>query len=279
MAYKAITCPQCGAPITSIPSNDTFFCSYCGAKIEREKVLIEVSGRVSVSGIANEKTLFERAYLFLEDGKFDEANTYFERVLDLNPQLSKAYLGKLLAVNHFRNTDELIEQCAQPIDDNSLFQKALRFANKDEHDELMRISDAIIKSHDDSVHQLQQIISESKKNLEAVENDYVSKEFTGLKYSHRRAIIVLLLIIVSLILIISVALGIDLKEGFFVNLILFLFFIAPCIAAIIGLLIWSKRIKKRKEELDKLGEERERLNSLISLNQTKIREIEELWNG
>ena len=52
---------------------------------------------VMSSGNANTDGLLKRVFLFLEDGKWDEANEYCERVLDINPECAEAYLGKLMA--------------------------------------------------------------------------------------------------------------------------------------------------------------------------------------
>ena len=41
--------------------------------------------------------LLERAYMFLEDAEWENATSYFERVLDLEPKNALAYLGKFLA--------------------------------------------------------------------------------------------------------------------------------------------------------------------------------------
>ena len=53
--------------------------------------------------IANENVnvniapLLERALMFLEDGEFDSADEYCEKVLDQDPKCARAYLGKLMA--------------------------------------------------------------------------------------------------------------------------------------------------------------------------------------
>ncbi len=49
------------------------------------------------SGNANIETLLKRAFMFLEDGEWDNANEYCEKVLDIDPENAEAYLGKFLA--------------------------------------------------------------------------------------------------------------------------------------------------------------------------------------
>lgn len=46
---------------------------------------------------ANTAALIKRAYMFLEDGEWDSADEYCERVLDIDPENCEAYLGKALA--------------------------------------------------------------------------------------------------------------------------------------------------------------------------------------
>lgn len=53
-----------------------------------------MSAQTINSGVA---PLLERAYMFLEDSEWDNATTYCERVLDLEPKNAMAYLGKFLA--------------------------------------------------------------------------------------------------------------------------------------------------------------------------------------
>ena len=49
------------------------------------------------AGSANISPLLKRAFMFLEDGNFDGADEYCERVLDQDPENAQAYLGKLMA--------------------------------------------------------------------------------------------------------------------------------------------------------------------------------------
>lgn len=51
----------------------------------------------AASGGMNAASLLERGMLFLEDGEFDEAAGYFNRVLDIDPRSAEAYLGLWMA--------------------------------------------------------------------------------------------------------------------------------------------------------------------------------------
>ena len=87
------------------------------------KETVVVSG-----GNANLSALLDRAFMFLEDGDWQSANEYCERVLDSDPRNAQAYLGKLMAELHVRKQAQLAD-CAEPFDGSSSFQKAVRFAD------------------------------------------------------------------------------------------------------------------------------------------------------
>ena len=73
--------------------------------------------------------LLERVVLFLEDGKWQDANTYCEKVLDIDPKNADAYLGKLMADLRVRTRKQLAN-CAEPFDHRDNFAKVVRFGNE-----------------------------------------------------------------------------------------------------------------------------------------------------
>ena len=83
---------------------------------------------VITGGNNNPAPLLERAFMFLEDGDWDSANEYCEKVLDIDPKNAQAYLGKLMAELHVRKQDSLQDQAA-PFDGYSNYQKIIRFAD------------------------------------------------------------------------------------------------------------------------------------------------------
>ena len=87
-----------------------------------------VKETVITGGNNNTAPLLERAFMFLEDGDWDSANEYCEKVLDIDPKNAQAYLGKLMAEIHVRKQDSLQDQAA-PFDGYSNYQKAIRFAD------------------------------------------------------------------------------------------------------------------------------------------------------
>lgn len=86
-----------------------------------------VKETVISGGNANTAPLLKRAFMFLEDGDWNSANEYCEKVLDIDPENAYAYLGKLMAELHVKKQDRLEDQ-AEPFDHSNNYQKAIRFA-------------------------------------------------------------------------------------------------------------------------------------------------------
>ena len=77
---------------------------------------------------ANVAPLLKRAFMFLEDGDWQNADEYCEKVLDLDPECAEAYLGKLM-VELMVNKKEDLEKFSTPFNDRNSYQKAIRFAD------------------------------------------------------------------------------------------------------------------------------------------------------
>ena len=88
-----------------------------------------VKETVISGGNANTASLLKRAFMFLEDGDWNSANEYCEKVLDIDPENASAYLGKLLSELRVRKQESLKDQ-AEPFDHNNNYQKAVRFADE-----------------------------------------------------------------------------------------------------------------------------------------------------
>lgn len=88
--------------------------------------------------------LYKRAILFLEDGNFDQAREYCEKLLDIDPEYAPAYIGKLCADLGIRNEEELMNY-EKPLDDMLNYQRALRFAAADYYVVVERYNKTIIE--------------------------------------------------------------------------------------------------------------------------------------
>ena len=103
-----------------------------------KKIVPLVAGKTAVSmgmpsnAVNSENTapLLKRAFIFLEAGKYKDADDYCERVLDQDPENAWAYLGKLMADMHVKRQEEL-SGCDEPFDGNDNYQNAIRFGDDD----------------------------------------------------------------------------------------------------------------------------------------------------
>ena len=86
-------------------------------------------------------SLLDRAWMFLEDEDYQKAHEYFERVLDIDPRNSRAYLGNVLATLHLPSVSAL-DTVIVRLDTFKDFDRAMCFANEAEQLELKKIYDA-----------------------------------------------------------------------------------------------------------------------------------------
>ncbi len=78
----------------------------------------------------NVAPLLKRTYMFLEDGDFEKAIEYCERILDIDPENAEAYLGKLMAEMKVCRLEDL-QNLPELFNNSSDFQKVMRFADND----------------------------------------------------------------------------------------------------------------------------------------------------
>ncbi len=115
-----------------------------------KKPATPVVERVVVQGDSHAQEiapLLKRAFLFLEDGEFDNADEYAEKVLDINPECAEAYVAKLLIELRLKKPSDLA-QCKAPISDSHNYQKAIRFASPEYRETIEGYNNAIIKRID-----------------------------------------------------------------------------------------------------------------------------------
>ena len=98
------------------------------AQVDTPKATV-VKETVISGGNVNTAPLLKRAFMFLEDGDWNSANEYCEKVLDIDPENASAYLGKLLSELRVRKQEMLKDQ-AEPFDHSNNYQKAIRFADE-----------------------------------------------------------------------------------------------------------------------------------------------------
>ncbi len=102
---------------------------------QEEPVTTVIKETVTASTNTNVAPLLRRAFMFLEDGEFDSADEYCEKVLDVEPENAEAYLGKLMVDLRVKSR-EALSDCAEPFDNNANYNKILRFGNDELKDTL-----------------------------------------------------------------------------------------------------------------------------------------------
>ena len=112
------------------------------AKKAEEKVVVKDEPKATVvketvvTANASVGPLLKRAFMFLEDGNWDSANEYAERVLDADPENAEAYLVKLMADLCVRRKEQLAD-CRTAFDENDNYCKTIRFAGEKLKDEMV----------------------------------------------------------------------------------------------------------------------------------------------
>lgn len=94
-----------------------------------EKPVSQSPGNVEVPYMTPGVTqLLDRVSLFLEDGNFESAAEYCDRILDLEPRNSQTYFYKLLVQLKLRSPEEILLN-AKSLNEYPDYQKAVRFAD------------------------------------------------------------------------------------------------------------------------------------------------------
>ena len=139
---------------------------------------------------ANKENLIKRAYMFLEDGEYDTADTYFDKILDIDIEDSRAYIGKLLASCKLKSEDE-IPNLPQTVTDDKNFIKALRFATPEQKARYEALNGAIverIESEKKRIAEEHQRLKAEREELENIERERRArqqKEERKLEYQRR----------------------------------------------------------------------------------------------
>lgn len=139
--------------------------------MEEKLQRLEKTTQYTSTNKPNNASLYDRGMLFLEDGDWVKATTYFEKSLDTNPYHALSYVGLMLSQRHLKNAEDLSKSSAL-FDNDPNYQKALRFADDDLKKQLLGISNqlkegkyvtAIQNKNTNTIVSLQQAIAQFTK--------------------------------------------------------------------------------------------------------------------
>ena len=170
-------CQECG----TFSSDDTVFCSVCGKRFSEISDMATETSQPELQYSETEynsqsmteeahpevKPLLQRIGLFLEDGEFDRADDYCERVLDIEPTNAEAYIGKLL-VEYKCNTREQLKNCTSSIAGSKNYAKVIRFGNEKQK--------AFVVNSEKSIQERIAIIAKETAPTKIVEEDKTALE-------------------------------------------------------------------------------------------------------
>jgi len=123
-ASQSGKCPKCGSEISGKK-----FCTNCGYKITDSYIKSNAKAvDIKIDDSIDIDTLYKRAFMYLEDGKKDEAYTYFEHFLDKNPEDARAYFGKLMLDLGF-SSEEDFQKLSKDIRQNKNYKRAYKFGD------------------------------------------------------------------------------------------------------------------------------------------------------
>ena len=105
----------------------------------------------SIAAAPNTDALLRRGHLFLEDKDWENADTYFDKVLDLDPECAEAYLGKLLAqlritsVNNISCDKIILPDDFSTAEELGCYKKASRFGDGQIKQSLRKVKDTLLR--------------------------------------------------------------------------------------------------------------------------------------
>ena len=82
--------------------------------------------------------LLTRMFMFLEDGNWEKADRYAERILDMNPKCANAYLGKLMVELRVQKLEQF-SMLEESFEDNKNYKKYIQYADEEERNKIEQL--------------------------------------------------------------------------------------------------------------------------------------------
>jgi len=120
-------------------------------------------------------SLLKRAFLTLEDGEWQKADSLLEQVLNLDPESSKAYIGKLMIELQIHFEKQLAKH-DHPLNEYNNYKKALRFADKAYQTVLEKYNQCILERLEDERLEQERQDWEQREAIQRAEEERLTKE-------------------------------------------------------------------------------------------------------
>ena len=127
--------PEEFSNMQALDMTDMMFFNSLEASVKRalpidKKESVQEVNIVSNGASATIDTLLKRVGIFLEDGEWNNANEYCEKVLDINPECAEAYLGKLMVDLKLKKLSAF-DICTVDFENNKNYKKIIAFGDED----------------------------------------------------------------------------------------------------------------------------------------------------
>ena len=137
---------------------------------------ITVNNTATTTATVTTDSLIKRAFMFLEDGEWDNANTYCEKVLDIDPENAQAYLIKLMVDLKLNNATGF-NICDVDFERNKNYKKVVAFGGEEINNYLQRNLSKIKKAHSKEMLEERKILEEQKQREEKHRNAMQKLEY------------------------------------------------------------------------------------------------------
>lgn len=138
---------------------------------EQNREVVKETAAQSIN--ANIEPLLKRAFMFLEDGDWNSANEYCEKVLDTDPENAEAYLGKLMAEMRVKKQADL-KNCREPFESRNNYKKIMRFGDGKLKTDLQNDIEHIKKRNENA--RLQGVYTDAKNAMSKATTESKYKE-------------------------------------------------------------------------------------------------------
>ena len=113
-----------------------------------------------------EEAYLERIQIFLNDSEWDSADTYCEKVLDLNPKNAKAYMYKICTKLKLDNIEEIIDKDECLLNKDPNYSKILAYGDEELKQKILELSQE----------QIYMIAQKKMQQNNNVQNLYIARE-------------------------------------------------------------------------------------------------------